>query len=199
MNKNQLREFLNAISDPIRFKLISKIFQAYLLYNRSDKPAYRGNCVTELKKSTKLTQPTISHHLKILEEARIILSERQGKWIHYLPNVEYIDRFKEEISAFFSFEKPKQQHLEAVQFSADEAKLKALIDLLANHDIQLKHFTKRQATFSVYLQDKNTKDMFILLHNQETGIMTIRLLGKSNMIAATQLTGLIKKYIPTLA
>jgi ArsR family transcriptional regulator len=198
MNKKQLQEFLNAISDPVRFKLLSNIFQAYLLYNRSDKPAYRGNCVTELRKATNLKQPTISHHLKILEDARIVIPERQGKWIHYLPNLEYIDRFKEELSAFFSFEKPKQKHLEVIQFDADESKLKALIELLTNHGIKLRHFTQRQATFSVYLEDKDSGDMFILLFNQDTKLLTIRLLGKSNMIAATQLVSLIKKYLPTL-
>ncbi|MGO9783653.1 MAG: ArsR/SmtB family transcription factor [Streptosporangiaceae bacterium] len=30
-----------------------------------------------------LTQPTISHHLKVLREAGIIDSERRGTWVHY--------------------------------------------------------------------------------------------------------------------
>ncbi|MBN1331569.1 helix-turn-helix transcriptional regulator [Candidatus Dojkabacteria bacterium] len=198
MNKNQLQEFLTAISDPIRFKLLLKIFEAFLLYNPSDKPAYRGNCVTNLKKLTDLSQPTISHHLKILEDARVIIAERQGKWIHYLPNTEYIDRFKEEIDSIFSFEKPKQTHLDAVRFDADDRKLRSLIDLLRNHDIALKHYTKRKTTSSIYIEDKSSKDLFLLLYNNTTNILTIRLIGESNMISASQLIPLIKRYIQSL-
>ncbi|MBD3280983.1 ArsR family transcriptional regulator [Candidatus Dojkabacteria bacterium] len=198
MKKKQVQVFLDAISDPIRLKLLDKIFQAYLLYSPNDNPSYRGNCVTELRKSTKLSQPTISHHLKILEDARILTAERQGKWIHYLPDFENIDRYKNKLNEFFSFDQPKQTHLEAIHFDSDEKKLKALVDLLANHDIHLKHFTKRQSTFSIYLQDKGTKDNFLLLQNQDTKILTVRLIGESNMIASTEVLGLIKKYISTL-
>ena len=198
MNKNQLQEFLNALSDPIRFKLLTKIFDAFLLYNPNDEPAYRGNCVTNLRKSTSLTQPTISHHLKILEEARIVTTERQGKWIHYLPNIEYIERFKEELGTFFSFGQPKQKHIEAITLVADEKKLQALVDLLSNHEIKLKHFTKRKTTYSIYLLDKQSGDMFLFLYNKTTNLLSIRAIGEPNMVSGSQLVSLTKKYIPTL-
>ncbi len=37
----------------------------------------------ELTEAFDLTQPTISHHLKILREAGIIDSERRGTWVYY--------------------------------------------------------------------------------------------------------------------
>ena len=40
-------------------------------------------CVCELTDAFDLTQPTISHHPKVLREARITGSERRGTWVYY--------------------------------------------------------------------------------------------------------------------
>jgi ArsR family transcriptional regulator len=40
------------------------------------------NCC-DLTTAFELTQPTISHYLKVLREARIITSERRGTWAYY--------------------------------------------------------------------------------------------------------------------
>jgi ArsR family transcriptional regulator len=40
-------------------------------------------CVCELTEAFELTQPTISHHLKVLRDAGIITSERRGTWVYY--------------------------------------------------------------------------------------------------------------------
>src|ERR1700685_3326895 len=40
-------------------------------------------CVCELVPLFELSQPTISHHLKVLREAGIVGSERQGLWAYY--------------------------------------------------------------------------------------------------------------------
>jgi len=45
-----------------------------------------------------LSQPTISHHLKVLRAARIVGSERQGLWAYYFVNPETL----EELSAWLS-------------------------------------------------------------------------------------------------
>ena len=43
----------------------------------------RDLCVCELITALGMTQPTTSHHLKILENAELIQSRRDGKWIFY--------------------------------------------------------------------------------------------------------------------
>ena len=42
-----------------------------------------GVCVCDLTGPTGLSQPTVSHHLKLLREAGLIEGERRGTWVHY--------------------------------------------------------------------------------------------------------------------
>ena len=68
-----LAQVFKALGDPARLRLVSLI------------GAHQGGqvCVCELTSAFDLTQPTISHHLKVLREAGIIDSERRGTWVFY--------------------------------------------------------------------------------------------------------------------
>ncbi len=68
-----LAPIFRALGDPVRLRLVSLI------------GAHQGGevCVCDLTSAFSLTQPTISHHLKILREAGIIDSERRGTWVYY--------------------------------------------------------------------------------------------------------------------
>ena len=69
----RLAQMFKALADPVRLRLVSLI------------GAHQGGevCVCELTEAFELTQPTISHHLKVLREAGIIDSERRGTWVYY--------------------------------------------------------------------------------------------------------------------
>jgi ArsR family transcriptional regulator len=75
----ELSRVLKALADPVRLRLLSLI------------GAHAGGeaCVCELVDRFDLSQPTISHHLKVLREAGLIDSERRGTWVYYraLPDV----------------------------------------------------------------------------------------------------------------
>ena len=46
-------------------------------------------CACVLLEELDISQPTLSHHMKILTESGIVVSRREGKWIHYsIDNVE---------------------------------------------------------------------------------------------------------------
>jgi len=68
-----LAQVFRALADPVRLRLVS------LIGAHQDGQA----CVCELTAAFDLTQPTISHHLKVLREAGIIASERRGTWVYY--------------------------------------------------------------------------------------------------------------------
>ena len=64
---------LKALSDPVRLRLLSVV------------ASHAGGeaCVCDLSVGIELTQPTISHHLKILRTAGLLDSERRGSWVYY--------------------------------------------------------------------------------------------------------------------
>ncbi|MPZ65990.1 MAG: metalloregulator ArsR/SmtB family transcription factor [Pseudonocardiaceae bacterium] len=69
----ELAGVFKAIADPVRLRLLSLI------------ASHAGGeaCVCDLTGAFALTGPTISHHLKVLREARLIDGERRGTWIYY--------------------------------------------------------------------------------------------------------------------
>ncbi|HZG48711.1 MAG TPA: metalloregulator ArsR/SmtB family transcription factor [Thermoleophilaceae bacterium] len=61
-----------ALSDPVRLQLVD------VLRKHAGKV-----CVCELVPLFELSQPTVSHHLKVLREAGLVDSERRGLWAYY--------------------------------------------------------------------------------------------------------------------
>jgi len=64
-------KIMKALSDPNRVKIIK------LLQHKSDM------CVCELKSLLAIAQPTVSKHLKILEEAGLVEFRKDGLWVNY--------------------------------------------------------------------------------------------------------------------
>ena len=63
------------LADPVRLRLLSLIASA---------PAGEA-CVCELVEPLDRSQPTVSHHLKILADAGLIVGEKRGRWVWYRP------------------------------------------------------------------------------------------------------------------
>ena len=61
-----------ALADPVRLQLVDVL------------RTHAGSvCVCELVPLFDISQPTVSHHLKVLREAGILGSERRGLWAYY--------------------------------------------------------------------------------------------------------------------
>jgi ArsR family transcriptional regulator len=43
-------------------------------------------CVCELTENLGISQPNMSHHLKVLKNAELIIANKRGKWIYYMLN-----------------------------------------------------------------------------------------------------------------
>ena len=71
-----LAQLLKAVSDPTRLQLLSII---------GSSPSNEA-CVCDLTDPIGLSQPTISHHLKVLTEAGILTREQRGTWAWFRLN-----------------------------------------------------------------------------------------------------------------
>jgi ArsR family transcriptional regulator, arsenate/arsenite/antimonite-responsive transcriptional repressor len=76
----QMAAVAKALGDPIRLQLVD------VLRKHAGKV-----CVCELVPLFDLSQPTVSHHLKVLREAGIVGSERRGLWAYYYVNPESLE------------------------------------------------------------------------------------------------------------
>ena len=55
-------------------------------------------CGCKLLERFEITQPTLSHHMKVLCECGLVNSRKDGKWSHYSLNCEKLQEFKGFIS-----------------------------------------------------------------------------------------------------
>jgi ArsR family transcriptional regulator, arsenate/arsenite/antimonite-responsive transcriptional repressor len=69
----QVAPLLKALADPVRLRLMS------LVASRQGGEA----CVCDLNEAFDLSQPTISHHLKVLHEAGLVDRDKRGVWVYY--------------------------------------------------------------------------------------------------------------------
>ncbi|MFE8943935.1 ArsR/SmtB family transcription factor [Streptomyces sp. NPDC007856] len=69
----ELAKVFKALGDPVRLRLLSMI------------ASREGGevCVCEMTPAFDLSQPTISHHLKLLRQAGLVDCERRGTWVYY--------------------------------------------------------------------------------------------------------------------
>jgi ArsR family transcriptional regulator len=69
----RIAPLLKALADPVRLRLLS------LVASYADQEA----CVCDLNDAFDLSQPTISHHLKVLHEVGLLDRSKRGVWVYY--------------------------------------------------------------------------------------------------------------------
>lgn len=69
----ELSAMFKALGDPVRLRLLSLI---------ASHPGGEA-CVCEISTTFDVSQPTISHHLKLLRSAGLLDCERRGTWVYY--------------------------------------------------------------------------------------------------------------------
>ena len=71
--RDALASAFSALADPVRLQLLTLIRDA----------GAEGACVCNLVAPTGKSQPTVSHHLKVLREAGLVQAEKRGTWVWY--------------------------------------------------------------------------------------------------------------------
>jgi ArsR family transcriptional regulator, arsenate/arsenite/antimonite-responsive transcriptional repressor len=69
----RLAEAFKALGDPVRLRILN------LLITASDGEI----CACDLVEPVGRSQPTVSHHLKVLREAGLVDAEKRGTWVYY--------------------------------------------------------------------------------------------------------------------
>ena len=77
----ELADLLKVLADPVRLRLLSLIARS---------PGAEV-CACDLVDAVDRSQPTISHHLKVLHEAGVLGRERRGSWVHYSLGSDAVD------------------------------------------------------------------------------------------------------------
>jgi ArsR family transcriptional regulator len=85
--RDQLASQFKALADPTRVGIVNTLSQVNEV------------CVCNLTETFALSQPTISHHLKILREAGLVESSRRGTWAYYRLVPEAIDALRGALGA----------------------------------------------------------------------------------------------------
>lgn len=86
---NQVAPLLKALADPVRLRLMSMVL------------SHEGAeaCVCDLTPAFDLSQPTISHHLKVLHDAGLLDRDKRGVWVYYKARPEAMAAFLNLFSA----------------------------------------------------------------------------------------------------
>ena len=85
MNEIDIALICKALSDSNRLKILEMLSDG-------------EKCGCKLLEAFEITQPTLSHHMKILCECGLVETRREGKWSHYSLNCETLQNFKAFIS-----------------------------------------------------------------------------------------------------
>jgi len=75
-----------ALADPTRLEIVDMLSCGEL-------------CACKILERFQITQPTLSHHMKILCDSELVNGRKDGKWTYYSLNGEIVNEFKEYLSA----------------------------------------------------------------------------------------------------
>lgn len=85
MNETNIALICKALGDPNRLKIVEMLSDG-------------EKCGCKLLEAFEITQPTLSHHMKILCECGLVNARKEGKWSHYSLSCETLKEFKNFIS-----------------------------------------------------------------------------------------------------
>lgn len=86
MERNEVSVLCKAMSDVNRLKIIEMLTTG-------------EKCGCNLLDELQVTQPTLSHHMKVLSECGLVSARKEGKWQYYSINCDKFCAFKDYLNA----------------------------------------------------------------------------------------------------
>jgi ArsR family transcriptional regulator len=100
--KEKVVAILKALADPLRLSILEFLWSPSAEEFRTQE----GICACDVQDFLGVTQPTVSYHMKILNQAGLVTAEKRGKWVYYeciteglTEVIEYLDRFRHPATA----------------------------------------------------------------------------------------------------
>ena len=87
MNESEIALICKALGDENRVQIIKMLTGGEL-------------CACKILDAFNITQPTLSHHMKILTDCNLVNSRKEGKWTYYSINRKKFSEFKSAVSQF---------------------------------------------------------------------------------------------------
>ena len=78
--------WFKALADPTRLEIVDMLSRGEL-------------CACKILERFNITQPTLSHHMKILCDSELVTGRKEGKWTYYSLDNNNVNQFKEYLSA----------------------------------------------------------------------------------------------------
>lgn len=85
MEESEIAGICKALGDENRVKIIKMLSSGEL-------------CACKILEALDITQPTLSHHMKILSDCALVAARKEGKWSYYSINCGRFSEFKDSIS-----------------------------------------------------------------------------------------------------
>lgn len=85
MEESEIAGICKALGDENRVKIIKMLSAGEL-------------CACRILEALDITQPTLSHHMKILSDCALVAARKEGKWLYYSINCGRFSEFKDCIS-----------------------------------------------------------------------------------------------------
>jgi len=95
MTREEVANICKAMSDANRLRIIEMLTSG-------------EKCGCELLEELQVTQPTLSHHMKVLSDCGLVSSRKDGKWQHYSICCERFAEYKEYIGAITCYKEKEK-------------------------------------------------------------------------------------------
>lgn len=89
INNEQFALVSKALSDSNRLQIIEMIID-------------QERCACKLLEHFNISQPTLSHHMRILSDCNLIKTRKEGKWSHYSMNMETMEAYKDYVNTLYN-------------------------------------------------------------------------------------------------
>ena len=96
MTRVEVSNICKAMSDANRLRIIEILTSG-------------EKCGCELLEELQVTQPTLSHHMKVLDDCGLVSSRKDGKWHYYSINCERFAEYKEYIASITCYKEKKKE------------------------------------------------------------------------------------------